>query len=153
MAVLALGNIVDARAVDPLIKAHGDEDSDVREKAAEALGKIGSCAVEPLIRVLGDRDAAVRLHAAWALNELHWYPTNESEKGYYLIAKKEWDKAVLLGNPVVELLIRALVDSDVYVRKDAAEALEKIGDVRAVGPLIRRLGIILIGSERTRPGH
>jgi hypothetical protein len=36
-----LGEIGDARAVEPLIKALGEEDGDVREAAAEALKKLG----------------------------------------------------------------------------------------------------------------
>ena len=39
----------------------------------------------------------------------------------------------------VEGLIRALKDEDIYVRRSAAEALGKIGDKRAVGPLIEAL--------------
>ena len=39
-AAKALGEIGDARAVEPLIKALRDEDGDVREAAAEALKKL-----------------------------------------------------------------------------------------------------------------
>jgi len=45
-----------------------------------------------------------------------------------------------IGEPAVEPLIKALGDSDEYVRKKAAEALGKIGDARAVKPLIKALG-------------
>lgn len=52
-ATSALGDIADARAIEPLIKALEDEDRDVREEAAEALIKIGDeRAVDPLIQYL-----------------------------------------------------------------------------------------------------
>ena len=47
-AANALGEIKDARAVEPLIKALKDEDNYVREQAAAALGKIrGKREVKP----------------------------------------------------------------------------------------------------------
>ena len=57
-AAKALGNFGDIRAVEPLIKALGDKETQYlgswRALAAEALGKIGDArAVEPLIAVLG----------------------------------------------------------------------------------------------------
>ena len=58
-------------AVEPLIQALKDEDSFVREGAAEALGKIGDKrAVEPLINALKDEDRDVREAAAEALGEI-----------------------------------------------------------------------------------
>jgi len=63
-AAKALGEIKDARAIDPLIAVLRDEDN-----AAEALGKIGAPAVEPLIVALRDEDWYVRENAAKALGE------------------------------------------------------------------------------------
>jgi len=121
-------------AVEPLIRALKDEDWHVREKAAEAIGEIGDKrAVEPLINALKDEDSDVRMEAAEALDQMGWKPGYVTEKAYYLVAKKEWDEAVKLGEPAVEPLINALKD------KEAAEALVKIGDERAVEPLINAL--------------
>ena len=156
--------IGDERAVEPLIQALKDKDSDVREVAAEVLVKIGEPAVEPLIQALKDEnqfvrwgaalalgeigderaveplinalkdeDSDVRMEAAEALDQMGWKPGYATEKAYYLVAKKEWDEAVKLGEPAVEPLINALKD------KEAAEALVKIGDERAVEPLINAL--------------
>jgi len=100
-------------AVEPLIKALGDED--VRSRAAEALGKIGEPAVEPLIKALGDLSEYVRREAARALG---------------IIGDKR----------AVEPLIRALGDKNSGIRKNAAEALGNIRDKRAVEPLIKALG-------------
>jgi HEAT repeat protein len=44
-----------------------------------------------------------------------------------------------LGRPSVEILIEYLGDEDWVVREAAADLLGKIGDVRAVGPLMERL--------------
>ena len=171
-AAEALGKIGDARAVEPLIKALENNNIDVRARVARALGEIGDTrAVKPLIRVLEDnvfcvrievivalgtigdtraikplikalrnRHESVRWPAAEALDKLHWSPASELETAYYLIAKKVWNKGVLLGVPAVELLIKALVDGDSIVRRYAAEVLGRTGDARAVEPLIRALG-------------
>jgi HEAT repeat protein len=54
-AAEALAKLGDPRAVEPLIRALGDIDSDVRGSAARALAKLGDPrAVEPLVRALGD---------------------------------------------------------------------------------------------------
>lgn len=67
-AASALGEIKDARAVEPLIEVLDDEDSSVRWNAAMALGQVGDArAVEPLIEALKDEDRIVRRETAMAL--------------------------------------------------------------------------------------
>jgi HEAT repeat protein len=122
-AARALGEIGDARAVEPLIKALGDEDEDVCMNAAEALGEIGDTrAVGPLIKNLSARTfgrssindtKTSQLSATWALADI--------------------------GVAAVEPLIKALGDEDDDVRWLAADALGEIGDERAVEPLIKAL--------------
>ncbi len=53
-AAQALGEIGDARAIEPLLTALKDEDFTASLSAADALGKIGTPAVEALVNVLGD---------------------------------------------------------------------------------------------------
>ena len=66
-----MGNIGNQAAVEPLIKALQDEDSDVRRIAASALAQIGNqAAVEPLIKALQHGDSYVRLIAAKALGKI-----------------------------------------------------------------------------------
>ncbi len=127
-------------AIVSLINALGDEGNDVRYAAAWALGKTGNeRAVEPLIRVLSDDDPWVSESAIRALG-------------------------VIGDERAVEPLIKALGDEDanavaawwgsasgaaatvgrpppprVPVRESAAGALGKIGDARAVEPLIKAL--------------
>ena len=68
-------------AVEPLITALGDEDSSVRVRAAEALGRIGNKrAVEPLSTALNDEDETVRVFAKLGLKSI------EAQKKNTLIA-------------------------------------------------------------------
>ena len=69
-AAEALGELKDARAVEPLILALNGEDEG-RFQAAFALGRIGDKrAVEPLILALNDKNEDVREKAAKALEEI-----------------------------------------------------------------------------------
>jgi len=138
-AVWTLGRIGDKRAVEPLIQALKDEYWDVRERAAKTLVKIGEPAVEPLIQALKDEDRYVREGAAEALGKMGWKPGDDTEKVYYLIAKRKWSELPKLGEPAVEPLIQALKDEDRRVQLGAAKALGEIGDERAVEPLIQTL--------------
>jgi HEAT repeat protein len=105
------------KATGVLIKTLGDKKTkadNIRKNAAIALGWIGSPrAVEPLINALKDPQDDVRGAAALA----------------FAISKIKVAHAV-------DPLITALNDKDERVRKNAANALGKIGDARAVGPLI-----------------
>jgi HEAT repeat protein len=114
VAARGLGQIGDARAVEPLIGAlRGRED--VRAVAAQALGQIDDGrAVEPLISALKDGGSNVRAAAARALGQL--------------------------GDvQAVDRLIGALKDHESSVRQAATLALGEIGDARAVEPLIGAL--------------
>jgi HEAT repeat protein len=114
--LFALGELGNARAVGPLIKALGDENLEVRAGAAWTLGKIWDArAVDPLIKLLGDESSGVREAAVWALGEIK-------------------------DRRAVDPLIKALEDGISKVREAAAWALGKIRDARAVDPLIKLLG-------------
>ena len=69
-AAKALGEIGDARAIDPLVMALKDADYYVRVKAVEALVKIGDVAVEPLIAALNDSDTDVREAAEGTISHI-----------------------------------------------------------------------------------
>jgi HEAT repeat protein len=76
-AAKALGEIGDPKAVDPLIDALGDKDSNVRYAAAMALGKINDeGAVEELTRVAQNgKNPNVQEAAAKALGKIQAYLT------------------------------------------------------------------------------
>ena len=131
-------------AVESLIAVLEDEDADVSQQAAEALGKTGQPAVEPLIAALDEHVSPnVRTYAATALGMIGDARAVEP----LIAALKDGDShvrgwvAYTLHNfkgdkQVVEPLIAALKDEDGTVRKYAAATLRKIGDERALDPLI-----------------
>jgi HEAT repeat protein len=162
-AAEALGKIGGARAVEPLIAALKDDDPRMRKAAAEALGKIGKPGVEPLIAALKDdnwrvREAAVKLlgkfgdargveplvaalrdsqlyvskEAVNALDLLGWRPGTDEDGARYWSLKDEWDPCIEIGAQAVEPLIVRLKQGSL----PAMEALWKIGDARAVEPVI-----------------
>ncbi len=109
-AARALGELADRRAVEPLIAAL--EDRDTEAAAARALSRIGAPAVEPLVRVMREKGKGTR--------------AGDSLRG--------------ITDPLaVEPLVVALGDSDPSIRADAACALGKIGDPSAVEPLLGAL--------------
>lgn len=78
-AVIALGEIGDERAVEPLLKivnSGSERDSDdreppeVRRHAVEALGTIGGKAVEKLVDILRNKGSSMRVDAIEALAKL-----------------------------------------------------------------------------------
>jgi HEAT repeat protein len=109
-AAMALGESRDERAVAPLVSVLSNRNPYLRNRAAEALGKIGAPAVEPLLTAL--KDAKVRANAALALGDIG-------------------DKRA------VEPMLALLQDSNDYVRQQAAGvALAKIQAARAAEPQV-----------------
>jgi len=114
-AARALGKIRDARAVEPLIAALNDENSNVKERSAEALTAIGEPAVEPLIKVLKNDQIGLQTIAAMILGDI---------------------KDPRAVEPLIQtLLIAAYENRSWYFRFEAAIALGKIKDPRAIEPL------------------
>jgi hypothetical protein len=97
------------------VQALNHEDSGVRSRAAEALGKIGNeAAVSALMQALNHEDYYVRRNAAEALRKI--------------------------GNEAaVPALVQALNHEDYDVRSSAAYALGNIGNEAAVSALVQAL--------------
>ncbi len=132
--------IKSAVAIDSLISALSNEDNLSRWKAVVALGSIGNKrAIKPLVTALRDKNRSVRNSAADALSGLDWKPMNKSEQVALLFATQKWDELASRGARVVTPLINALRDDDWEVRWGAAKALGKIGDTRAIHPLLSAL--------------
>ena len=133
----ALGKIGDNRAVEPLVAALKDSRSYVRSAAACALGKIGdNRAVEPLVAALKDNGSEVRSAAACALDSLQWKAATADHRVAFAIAMKRCNDAVAEGEVAFEPLIESIRSDASEVRSDAIRALGKLGDARAVEPLI-----------------
>jgi len=145
LAAEALGK-TGAPAVDPLIAALKDRDRTFRATAARTLGNIRDPrAVEPLSLLLKDSDTHVRLAAVQALGEIADPRAAEPlleylERCWNDLHSTGADAAatalVKIGKPSVSLLVAALHHRFPAVRRTAAEALGRIGDPRAVEPLI-----------------
>lgn len=142
-----IGNTgVSNTAVQPLVNALKDEDSDVRRRAAEALGKTKSdTAVQLLINALNGKYYDVRERETDALGNI------KSDTAVQLLIKAlkgenlgvRQNAAKALGNiksdTAVQPLINALKDEGPYVREGAARALGNIKSDTAVQPLINAL--------------
>ena len=143
-AAAALGRIGDKRAVEPLILCLENDDYSFHKTAAEALLKLGwkprndtekvrflialgdwkkvvelrEVAIEPLISTLKKKKYSDRLDAAKALGEI----------GYAC--------RFAGGEIAVDPLINLLQDQDQGIRDVAAYWLGKIGNKKAIKPLI-----------------
>jgi HEAT repeat protein len=144
-AAIALGEIGDARAVEPLIALLEDENSLVKMNAAVALGGIGKPAVEPLIAILTDENSVAHEYAARALGmtgdarAIDPLITDLGDESPSVRKNAAWALGMTGDARAVKPLAAALRDKDSSVRMAAAVALGAFGDARAVKPLVAGL--------------
>jgi HEAT repeat protein len=119
-AAAMLDHLLDPRSVDAFIDAMAQPA--VREIAATTLKKLGA------IRERIDE-------AMNALRDVEGASEREEARMSTVIT------LLGIGRPSVEILIEYLEDDDWLVREAAADLLGKIGDVRAVEPLMKRLAV------------
>lgn len=145
-AARSLGRIGNARAVEPLVKALRDQVEPVRDSAVESLGRIGEPAVEVLARTLsGESYDMVRWQLVRALGETR----NPKALEPLIDALKDTDETVRrlaiealakIGEAAIGPLIHSLRDrGERDIKYGAAVALGKIGNARAVEPLVEAL--------------
>jgi HEAT repeat protein len=147
-AASALGETNQLLAVGPLLNALEEQDGTIRKKAIEALGKIkDQQAIGPLVKMLEDGSSEIRSLAAEALDKLSWKPETEQERIAYYMARGNWDSLILSGSSAIESLITALEDESINTRVNAMTTLGKIGDVRAIEPLINILKDKILKDE------
>jgi HEAT repeat protein len=121
---------IGAPAVEPLVAALEDQESEVRIGAARALGMIGAQM----------KDAALCNRAIDILLEEFdqgRVEMSHAVRGLGVIGAILDD--TVLRTRIVETLLSALQESDWDVREAAAGALGKIGDARAIEPLLSAL--------------
>jgi HEAT repeat protein len=122
-AATALGQLGDARVVEPLIAALTDADTDVRSAAVAALGQVGDArAVEPLIAALGDHSSNVREFAA---EELGKFADNRAAMPLFSLARSDKNSAKS-ARDALERLLERLAES---IRKDDLLAIVTLNDV------------------------
>lgn len=113
-----LDHLLDPRSADALVDAMTDPA--IRDTAIQTLKKLG----------------AIRYRIDEVMDRLRDVEESELREG----ARQEAVTSLHpIGRPSVEILIEYLEDDDWVVREAAADVLGKIGDVRAVEPLIERL--------------
>lgn len=130
-----LGEIGDPRAVDSLVDALKDK---YNYSAVSALIRIGDArAYAPLSTVLKEelKNKATRTYAATSLDKIGWKPSSTNEHCYLLVGLQKWEALTELGSSAVESLINMFEDSD--EQDKIADVLGRIGDTRAVEPLIK----------------
>jgi len=106
-----LGQVGDARAIEPLIDLLQDEHVGVRGAAANALGNIGDSGAVPYLKpLLKDNNPQLVVWAAFALTRL--------------------------GHDHFNKLEAALQSADVDVRRSGVLAMQQLGDARAIPALL-----------------
>ena len=137
----AQGKMGNDEAVDGLKSKLDNVNLYVRIRAVEALKNIETDkAVDALKQALCDREPKIRKDVTGILRSRGWKPKNDVEQAYYLIAQSNWDELIILGQPAVKPLIKAL-DYEFYSGEEgkAADALGSIGGPVACEALIRAL--------------
>jgi HEAT repeat protein len=140
-----LGDLVDRRAVPPLIGILGEKEGTVRLAAVLSLAKIGDPrAVSPLLDLLADPDGDVRTATVIALGMIG----DRSSVPPLLAILSDphapvrdagaWALGAMKDDRAVRSLIKALSDPEWHVRMEAEWALLEIGS-GSVEPLIGAL--------------
>ncbi|MEQ8222341.1 MAG: HEAT repeat domain-containing protein [Candidatus Eremiobacterota bacterium] len=146
-AIVSLGELADARAVDSLVEAlFCEKEIPLKILIEEALGKIrDKRAVDPLVTVLQDEDPEVRRKAAETLGIIgDPRSTDALIKALYDVEASVRGNAIMalekLRTPaVVPSLLALLKDESSSIRKTVVETLGNFGDKRAVDGLIEAL--------------
>jgi HEAT repeat protein len=130
-AAEAVGHNGDRHALRPLIYLLHDADADVRQAACKGLGSLGlEAAKHALFDVIqNESERPVRYKAIEALGHI----------GRPRSATPTFRELIFEDEDIVNVLIGVMTDfenDDSWTRTEAAEALARIGDHRATGPLI-----------------
>jgi HEAT repeat protein len=138
-------------ALEPLIKALEAQDSELRRAAVKALRKIGDKrAIEPLVSLLGRQGSSASNTGSkkqtgedpestaivGALGSLGWTPDRTVAGAIFCALRKDWAGCERIGKSAVAPLLEQLGKGDSIAILDT---LSRIGDARAVEPLIRLL--------------
>ena len=136
-------------SIRPLSERLKDPDETVRQRAAEILAQLldprsadgfVDAMSDPKLRDLATdtlrKLGAIRDRIEELLDDLRAVDESELKEG---VRQETVIQLHRIGRPAVEILLEYLDDDDWIVREAAADTLGKIGDVRAVEPLMTRL--------------
>jgi len=139
-AIQILGRIGDPASVKPLIETLKDVSPDMRHCSIKAIRKLGDKkAIIPLTHLITDSYHYNRKETVDTLEELGWLAETNEENLDCLVANKNWELIINLGDSAVEKLIFLLDDYDSDIQQQATYCLGKIGNKRAFEPLIQAL--------------
>lgn len=115
------------------------DNSDVRERAFEALKKVGDAAVEPLIETLEHENLMLRRQAAEALGMINTQACIQALLNVFSDPRSEMFRRAnyalwLIGEPVVSSLVEKLRDDDPNVRSRATIAFGQMIHRRMADP-------------------
>jgi len=133
-----LGQIGSPRAVPTLARTLFDKEPTVVQAALRAFQTMGESAIPALVTLLQHKDERIRIAAAWALGEIgnrEAVPalmTALEDRKSPALRQQAADALGRIGDTLaVNGLIRALGDREREVRREAADALRKIGTPEA----------------------
>ncbi len=123
-------------AVTVLAQTLRSANPELRQAAAEALGRTGDAGAVPfLVEALRDEDQFVREAALYSLNVLNWKPANDTDVVLRAVILQRWETALLFDSLALEPLVMSLESDESAVCKAAIETIGKIGNKRAIEPL------------------
>lgn len=148
-AVKTLGEIKDARAIEPLMAALKDENETVRYATEEALSKIGAPALKPLIAAMTDTSKYFLSEQSSMVLCMYLRicgpPEGIKPHDFYTQRNKYISKLIkgikILDDSDLQYLISALQHEDWSVRQVSVRMLGLKKDTRAFGPLLDALKI------------
>lgn len=133
-----LGELADARAVEPLMIALNDTDQNVHQAAADAIAMIGEPAVGTLTALLKGDNETLQATAAEILGKIGWMPANEEDHFGYLqaiirpliadgVGEQDMEVLAKMGDPAIKPLIGLMDSEGSQLRIYAATALQNLG--------------------------
>ncbi len=114
-------------AIDPLISAFSDYYYDDFEVISDSLVKIGGQTIERLRIALEHSNSWIRKGASKTLLKMDWQPNNRIEEAIFLVARQDWGGARKLGSIAEKALLNVMSDENNSVRFFASQTLKKIG--------------------------
>jgi HEAT repeat protein len=150
----ALGKIGEP-AIDELIRMLKMDELTLKIFASVSLERIGKPAAKALIETLDDRSMWTRQSAAQMLGSMKAVEAINAlikllTSGDLLVEQTAADALAEIGEPSLEPLIALLSDRNLELRVKAVDTLGRIGDSRAIDPLLRILAAR--PAERTDKG-